>query len=78
MLVTLGSMEKAERFLENQTRAFAVTANAPKMILQGTMIKKETKTTHEFGLNLAGSFGEGRRKNLEEVQMFPLFQKDQK
>jgi len=42
------------------------------------MIKRETKTTHEFGLNLAVWFGEGRREKLEEVQMFALFQKDQK
>lgn len=40
--------------------------------------KEETKAAHGFGLNLAVSFGEGRRENLEEVQMFPLFQKDQK
>lgn len=59
-------------------KAFLVKANAPRMTFQGMMIKRETKTTHDFGLNLAIQFGEGRRENLEEVQMFALFQKDQK
>lgn len=34
-------------------KAFLVKANAPRMTFQGMMIKRETKTTHDFGLNLA-------------------------
>lgn len=78
LLVTLGSTEQAKRLLENQTKPFRWKHNAPRMTLQGTAVKEETKAAHGFGLNLAVSFGEGRRENLEEVQMFPLFQKDQK
>lgn len=78
LLVTSGSLEQAEMFFRELNKAFLVKANAPGMMFRGITIKRETKTTHEFGLNLAVQFGEGRRENLEEVQMFALFQKDQK